>query len=118
MRKLSVIAILMIMLFSFSSFASAQDATSPPYYLSGNVSYEATYYNQNFNAPGSVTLTLLKVTSDGDVPVGSKTVIVRPGETKTERVLLASNLPADYYKLKISYGSSSVVVYADRIIQE
>jgi len=113
-----VIAILMIMLFSFSSFASAQDATSPPYYLSGNVSYEATYYNQTFNGPSSVTLTLLKVTSNGDVPVGSQTVFVRAGETKTERVLLASNLPADYYKLKISYGSGNVIVYADRFIQE
>ncbi|MWV45208.1 hypothetical protein GRF59_16425 [Paenibacillus sp. HJL G12] len=119
MKKFSFIAIIMIMLFTFASAASA--STSVPLYLSGKVSYEATYYNQNFNSWGSVTLTLLKVTPTGDVSVGTAYVSVRPGETKTEKVLLASNLPADYYKLQItygSYGSGNVAVYADRIISE
>lgn len=120
MKKISVIALMMIMLFSFASLASAKasESTSPPYYLSGNISYEATYYNQNFNTWGAVTLTLLKVTPTGDVSVGSTSVSVRPGESKTEKVLLASNQPANNYKLKITYNSGSVVVYADRLIAE
>ncbi|CAH0122408.1 hypothetical protein PAE9249_04958 [Paenibacillus sp. CECT 9249] len=120
MKKFSVIAILMIMLLSIASMASAKalEGTSPPYYLSGNISYEASYYNRNFVTWGSVTLTLLKVTPTGDVPVGSQVVFVRPGETKREKVLLASNQPADYYKLKITYNSADVAVYADRFITE
>ncbi|MGM1049987.1 MAG: hypothetical protein ACQEXX_28185 [Bacillota bacterium] len=98
--------------------ARAFEATSPSYYLSGNISHEASYYNQNFNSWGSVTLTLLKVTPTGDVPVGSTIVSVRPGESKTEKVLLASNQPADYYKLKNTYSSGNVAVYADRLIAE
>ncbi|SMF88196.1 hypothetical protein SAMN05661091_4171 [Paenibacillus uliginis N3/975] len=93
MKKISVISFMMIMLLSLASMASARafEATSPPYYLSGNISYEASYYNQNFNSWGSVTLTLLKVTPAGDVPVGSTIVSVRPGESKTEKVLLPIN---------------------------
>ncbi|MBJ6359907.1 hypothetical protein ACFOQM_01030 [Paenibacillus sp. GCM10012307] len=116
MRKFSVIIIMMIMLLSLSSIASA--GTSAPFYLQGNVSYKFTAYNPSFNGHGSVQITLLRVTPNGDVPVGSNSVTVRPLETTTQKLLLASNLPPDYYKVRVTVSFGTVNVYSDQLIQE
>ncbi|WP_028559335.1 hypothetical protein [Paenibacillus pinihumi] len=116
MKKFSVIAIMMIMLLSLSSIASA--GTSPPIPLAGNVYYKFTAYNPSFNGHGAVQFTLLRVTPNGDIPVTSSYFTVRPLETTTQKLLLASNLPADYYKLQITNSFGTVYVYADQLIQE
>jgi hypothetical protein len=116
MRKFSLIAIVMIMLLSLSSIASA--GTSAPIHLSGNVSYKFSAYNPSFNGHGSIDITLLRVTPNGDVPVGSRSFTVRPLETTTQKLLLASNLPPDYYKLRVTNSFGTVNVYSDQLIQE